>query len=677
MNQRSIRTLPAILLLLLFSAASADAQKMNTDSLQQIIHESRYDTAKADALLQLANYQLKHLRQDSAGLETLRAAKTLSDKINYRHGLLQVLLTTGNYHRSNNDWAGSLSAYQEILNLTANSTDSTSLKARMMASNNLGGVFNTNSDYNSSLDYRLTALKIAEQLMPDNYMIQGTIVINICSDYRRLQIPSKALAYLKQARRIFPRLPERLKMEYYYEVYENYKGTDSAWLAYAMLDSIATGLENFDLSPFQLNDFTQMYYHLKGLYLQDVKKDPAAALAVFDQALQLALQLNNSPGYTEALLNKGLVYAGQQNYRQAIGLLQEAHDSSVVNTLKNLTLRTATALAAAWQNSGNAAKAIPYYKAALKLQGEIYNEEQTARLSFLEARYQAEKKEKEIAALQLKDAENLLIITRRNRLLLLSGIAGAAFILILFLLYRNTRQQKLLAEKEQKIQQDQIRFLERQQQVVSLQSMINGQETERTRIARDLHDGLSGMFSTVKMYCSSLMHEKTDLQEHGIFKKTVEMIDQAADEIRRIAHNMMPEVLMKLGLVHAANDLCGNISAGKLLTVKFQHYGMEQRLNADTEVMLYRILQELLNNIIKHARATEAIVQFNRDGDRLMVTVEDNGKGFDLLQGDGKTHAGLDTVKSRVDYLNGQLNIDSKQEIGTTVTMEFLIHEVV
>jgi two-component system, NarL family, sensor kinase len=224
-------------------------------------------------------------------------------------------------------------------------------------------------------------------------------------------------------------------------------------------------------------------------------------------------------------------------------------------------------------------------------------------------------------------------------------------------------------------QQEQIKFLERQQQVVSLQSMVNGQETERTRIAKDLHDGLGGLFSTVKMHFSTLHHEQKQLQTDPLFSKSYDLINTASEEVRRIAHNMMPEVLLKMGVVQATQELCNSISAGKLLKVAMQSYGMEKRLNASTEIMLYRIIQELLNNIIKHADATEAIVQFNREGNCLSVTVEDNGRGFSMNEGDEKITAGLSSVKSRVQYLNGQLSIDSQTEIGTTVLMSFLIDD--
>ena len=292
----------------------------------------------------------------------------------------------------------------------------------------------------------------------------------------------------------------------------------------------------------------------------------------------------------------------------------------------------------------------------------------------LEAKYQNQKNENQIDDLIIANKEKELTVVKRNRLLLIGGISAAALLLAFGLLYRNSKQKQLLSAKENLFQQEQIKFLERQQQVVSLQSMVNGQETERTRIAKDLHDGLGGLFSTIKMQLSTLKHEEKSLETNELFKKSYELVDSASVEVRRIAHNMMPEVLIKLGLIQAIQELCNSINAGKLMSVSMQSYGMHKRLNASTEMMLFRIIQELLNNIIKHANATEAIIQFNRDADRLSITVEDNGRGFSLEDSSGKK-AGLESVKSRVNYLNGHLSIDSEKEIGTTVMMDFLINE--
>jgi len=300
-------------------------------------------------------------------------------------------------------------------------------------------------------------------------------------------------------------------------------------------------------------------------------------------------------------------------------------------------------------------------------------ETQNATLS-LESKYQSQKKEREIAALTIANTQKELEVVKRNRLLVIGGVVASASLIIIGLFYRNSRQKQLLAEREKVLQQEQIKFLERQQQVVSLQSMINGQESERTRIAKDLHDGLGGLFSTVKMYFSTLQHDTPALKENDLFKKSYAIVDSASVEVRRIAHNMMPEVLMKLGLVNAIKDLCDNISAGKLLKVSLEVHGMSKRLNATTEIMLFRIIQELLNNIIKHAQASDAIIQFIRENERLSVVVEDNGRGFQT-QADDQSHLGIAAIQSRVNYLNGKMSIDSQKNVGTTIMMDFLIDE--
>ena len=260
------------------------------------------------------------------------------------------------------------------------------------------------------------------------------------------------------------------------------------------------------------------------------------------------------------------------------------------------------------------------------------NQETQKNTLSLESKYQHQKKQNKIASLTLANTKSELEIVKRNRLLVGGGILGSVALLVLGLFYKNSRQKQLLTEREKTLQDEQIKFLERQQQIVSLQSMINGQETERTRIAKDLHDGLGGLFSTVKMYFSTLQHDTQELKQNELFQKSYSLVDSASVEIRRIAHNMMPEVLMKLGLVNALKDLCDNISAGRLIKVSLEVHGLNTRLNGNTEIMLYRIIQELLNNIIKHANATEVIIQFIKDDNRLSVVVEDNGQGFNTEQ---------------------------------------------
>jgi signal transduction histidine kinase len=177
------------------------------------------------------------------------------------------------------------------------------------------------------------------------------------------------------------------------------------------------------------------------------------------------------------------------------------------------------------------------------------------------------------------------------------------------------------------------------------------------------------------MHYSTLQQDTPLVKDNPLYKKTLDLINNASDELRKIAHNMMPEVLMKVGLAEALQDFCNNISSGKLLKINLQTFGMEKRLSSATEIMLYRIIQELVNNIIKHAYATEAIIQINREGNRLSLTIEDNGKGFDTKEVEEKRSMGMATIRSRVDYLNGRLTIDSRKDIGTTVMIDLLLNE--
>lgn len=320
----------------------------------------------------------------------------------------------------------------------------------------------------------------------------------------------------------------------------------------------------------------------------------------------------------------------------------------------------------------NAYEQLSYH---LQMGDSILKDETRKYTTYLEASFEASKKENEILRLQKIQQEKEFALRKRNTYLAIGAGLIILLIVILYLLRRNYRNKQKIAKQQSALLEEKVKTIEKEQQVVSLQSMINGQETERTRIAKDLHDGLGGIFSTVKMHYSTLQQDTPVIKENPLYRKTLDLINNASDELRKVAHNMMPEVLMKVGLVEALQDFCNNISSGRLLKITLQTYGMEKRLSSSTEIMLYRIIQELINNIIKHADATEALIQINKEGNRLSLVIEDNGKGFDTREAEEKRSMGMATVKSRVDYLNGRLTIDSRKDIGTTVMIDLLIND--
>ena len=397
------------------------------------------------------------------------------------------------------------------------------------------------------------------------------------------------------------------------------------------------------------------------------KKYPDA-IRYYEQALNQAKEKQWMEDRDKLTTNLAVNYLESGQALKAEELLLEAEKLSAAhNDLPNLS-ETYKWLAELELRKNDTKKALEYFRLHKQFNDSLLTTERIRTTNNLEVLYQSQQKEKQIIQLQKDQQEKDFAIKKRNIYMGIGAGILVVMLLIQVLLRRNHRNK-------QKIHTEQLKLMEQQQQVVSLQSMINGQEAERTRIARDLHDGLGGLFSTVKMHFSTLQHDNDTLQQNELFQKSYQLVDTASVEVRRIAHNMMPEVLMKLGLANAVKDLCDNVNAGKLLNVSLEVHGMNERLNAGTEIMLYRIIQELLNNIIKHAQATEAIVQFIKDGNRLSVTVEDNGRGFNTQEAEEKKNAGIETIKSRVDYLNGKLTIDSQKNAGTTVMMDFLINE--
>lgn len=305
-------------------------------------------------------------------------------------------------------------------------------------------------------------------------------------------------------------------------------------------------------------------------------------------------------------------------------------------------------------------EALSFHRLYEELSDSLMNQERQSAILLAEARYQGEKKAQQLALqaalLRQKNTWNGILIG-----------STALLALILFLLFRNFRQRRQLQEKR-------IRELEQEKQLSATQSLLRGQEEERNRLARDLHDGLGGLLSGVKLQLGAMKGNLILSEEHGrMFANALARLDDSIQEMRRVAHNMMPEALLKLGLRQALQDYCEALSKGQPFTIRHELYGLEERLPPDTEVVVYRIVQELLNNAVKHAGATTILAQVMKQGAILTITVEDNGRGFD--PGAVSGGAGFQNIRSRVDYLKGQLDIRSVPGKGSSFHIECKLNE--
>jgi two-component system NarL family sensor kinase len=292
----------------------------------------------------------------------------------------------------------------------------------------------------------------------------------------------------------------------------------------------------------------------------------------------------------------------------------------------------------------------------------------------VQGRYESIKKEKEILQLQKSNALQSLSLQKKSTFNYV--LVGSVMVLLItgLLVYRNFRNRQQFARQQDRLQQQQIRELEKDRQLVAVDSMLKGQEDERSRLAKDLHDGLGGLLSGVKF---SLIKMKDNLiitpDTGAVLERSLDMIDTSIKELRRVAYNMMPEMLTRFGLDEVLKDYCNTINATQLVSVKYHSHGMETRLDKSTEIIIYRIIQELLNNILKHASASEAFVNLVRERDRLSVVVEDNGRGYDTTLPGNNKGSGWTNIRARVGYLKGQVDVHSAAGKGTLVNMEFKI----
>jgi two-component system NarL family sensor kinase len=191
-------------------------------------------------------------------------------------------------------------------------------------------------------------------------------------------------------------------------------------------------------------------------------------------------------------------------------------------------------------------------------------------------------------------------------------------------------------------------------------------------LAKDLHDGLGGLLSGIK-YSFQTMKENLILTPENaqVFERSLDMLDSSIHEMRRVAHNLMPESIFRFGLDAALNDFCAGINESGVLKVKYQSFGLENvHFKNTVSVSVYRIIQELVNNIIKHAEGKQALVQLAFSKDLLFIDVEDDGKGFNTEELKTRKGIGWSNIYSRIDYLNGKLDLKSEPGKGTIVHIE-------
>lgn len=280
----------------------------------------------------------------------------------------------------------------------------------------------------------------------------------------------------------------------------------------------------------------------------------------------------------------------------------------------------------------------------------IFKAETAEKTAHYRTLYETEKKER----------ENIELSKKRRQLITVFVVAVLVLILVFISIYSRYRLRKQKELSQYVAQQQQVRFA----------AVVEAEERERERIATDLHDGLGQTMSAAKINLAILHNEisfKDEAQEED-FRKIVALVDESCREVRTVSHSMMPNTLLKSGLANAIRNFLNQISY-KALEIHFYSEGLEQAIDTNVESVLYRVVQECVNNVIKHAQASRLHISIIRDSDGISLTIEDNGQGFDTHSMADAEGIGLKNIRSRIGYLSGTVEWDSAPGHGTVVTI--------
>jgi signal transduction histidine kinase len=387
-------------------------------------------------------------------------------------------------------------------------------------------------------------------------------------------------------------------------------------------------------------------------YCYYMSENKEKALEYTGKALNIYRKNNNVKGMMEAYRQQGEYLNEMKRYSDALKIGKEA--LLVADTTNRLDMRLLYDMlkqSAIRLNLPD--EALFYSQQQIRMKEEDLNQEWAGKIADADAKYNAEKKELQIAALTAEKKNRTKLMLLLLTIILAGGMTS-------WFIYRNQKQGQLLAAQR-------IKELEQEKQITATQSLLEGESTERARLSRDLHDGLGGMLSSAKLKIATMKGNLTIPEENvASLNSAIELLDTSIRELRRVAHNLMPESLMKYGLNAALADFCR--STGK---AGYHFFGNERRPDEKTEIAVYRIVNELVNNALRHSGAENINVQLILDDARVHVIVEDDGKGFNAIAAEAGGGAGLRNIRSRVDSLGGKLEIITAPGKGTEVNVEF------
>jgi len=619
------------------------------DSMLQVLKTTKEDTNKVILLLNIGE-QYERVAPETSK-QYYHQSLQLSQKIGYKPGEIKFASYYTAVLNMQGRFDSSLLLNKKALVLAKQMKEELSIAKTTI---NTANSFHMISKEDSAIYYYMQALPILDKL--GNKRMLGIAYSNLQNIYTELTQYQKAIEYGKKGLEIFDNeVEDPLNQSYCLTnlgiVYSSLKRLDSAEIYFTEALQISRHISDQYAESAILLDLGDIHYKLGRL--EEARK-------TFDKAYLIAKEMDLAE--TQAIALKGIAMYNLE--KKNFPLARMYADSALIIALKNdsrkQTLKLYNLLADISYASQDFRAAHQFEEKEDALRDSINADNLLELSTEFETKYETEKKEIKILLQQNQ-------LKQKSTFIYFLSAGVIAMLIISLLIYRNYRNR-------QKLQQAKIEELETEKQLTATEAVLKGEEQERTRLAKDLHDGLGGMLSGIKFSLSNMKENLIMTPGNAqAFERSMDMLDSSIKEMRRVAHSMMPEVLMKYGLDTAVKEYCNEIGRSGVLRINYQSVGMTG-VNPEqiTAVTVYRIVQELVNNSIKHAAAKNVLVQlhFSPKEKQLAITVEDDGKGFDTTLLKQSTGIGWSNIQNRVEFLKGKLDVNSSIGKGTSVLIE-------
>ncbi|UII30237.1 tetratricopeptide repeat protein [Fulvivirga ulvae] len=576
--------------------------------------KSRLTSTEASAYITRALIHSQAGNLDSAKLFCNKAI-TLSESINDDLHMALAYNVLGSVNLSQGNYANALRAYMDGLERFRSISHESGTAATL---NRIGNFYLKRKQYNSSRLYYEQSLSVFEKL---NRQDQVTgILNNIGVSYYQENNFTRALEYFSKSTEILEEIdmPEKLAIR-----------------------ELNIGKTNTHLEK----------YHEADLYLK--------------KSLEHARQYNDKKVMCQSLLNLGILKRLQHENATAITYLEEGLKLTRSMHDHDTEIEFYETIAKSYAQLNNYEQAYAYYQKFDLLKDSLLNLEKDREVLILQNQFEAKQNEQKISLLQ-HEAE-------KKNIILLALILGSILLIlsmVLVLINYNNKQRslRLIHTQKEEISRQKITELLKDQELNSVKNKLEGQENERKRIAQELHDGIGGTLASIKMNLLGLKTGDGSLKER--LNDITLRLDNACEEVRMISHNLIPPVLHNSALTEVIKSFVNEVVGTRKIVVNYEFYPKKQieAIDKNIQVDIYRIIQELVTNAIKHANACEINIYLTMHDDYVNLMVEDDGTGF---RNDGKQDGiGLKNIQSRVAALDGKITIDSNIGKGTNVIID-------